>query len=352
MKTIARNATRKIAAIKGAVLKVTAHNITMGRDGTPSTQDAAWELLASTPAARLRDNEDGTYLIEATPNGNWYVLDTRTPDDIAAEDAKKRNMLYAGRGEWVHMLGSGVVNGKTGVWLNRVGNHESLAGFVDEDLLNRMFSAKTPEQAHADKLATLDQDVRVALAQMTGPRTQAVLAAEPADGEMWGQHADVTAALVRVGVLTAGHTLYLNDLGWRVRVALGGSARPAQVGQTAPEVVEPAPRSPAEHIGSSAPAPVADPVDETATTRPDADGSVATAGDSPRNDDITPRDVLNALTRRARRALKGSLTKPSARAAHTELTSHGVITRSGRTVELTRLGRLVAALARGTATAY
>jgi len=84
VKTIARNATRKIAAIKDRV--VLARSYSLSNDFTGVEVDAArvWEVLETTSYARLVDNENGTYNINVHGN-RWYRLYTkRAADELKA----------------------------------------------------------------------------------------------------------------------------------------------------------------------------------------------------------------------------------------------------------------------------
>lgn len=84
MKTIARTATRKIAAIKATIVSVTFYD---QRDGgtKPTTLDAAFRALHESDFARLVDNENGTFNVNVHSN-LWFVLYTQAAlDRITAE---------------------------------------------------------------------------------------------------------------------------------------------------------------------------------------------------------------------------------------------------------------------------
>lgn len=74
MKTIARTATRKIAAIAATVTAVKVYDQSVG-DFRPSTIDAAFTTLRNNKNARLVDMENGTYNVNVHSNW-WYVLTT------------------------------------------------------------------------------------------------------------------------------------------------------------------------------------------------------------------------------------------------------------------------------------
>lgn len=75
MKTIARNATRKIAAVQAAVTHATMYSQSQGVMVPVVHLDRMWDDLTTYDFARLVDNENGTYNINV--HGNlWYVLHT------------------------------------------------------------------------------------------------------------------------------------------------------------------------------------------------------------------------------------------------------------------------------------
>lgn len=76
MKTIARTATRKIAAIAATITAVKVYDQATG-NFQPSTIDAAFTTLRNNKNARLVDMENGTYNVNVHSN-HWYVL-TTTP---------------------------------------------------------------------------------------------------------------------------------------------------------------------------------------------------------------------------------------------------------------------------------
>lgn len=74
MRTIARTATRKIAAIAATVTGVKVYDQATG-NFQPSTVDAAFTTLRDNKNARLVDMENGTYQVNVHSN-YWYVLTT------------------------------------------------------------------------------------------------------------------------------------------------------------------------------------------------------------------------------------------------------------------------------------
>lgn len=87
MRTIARNHTRKIAAVRATIVKVVADD---RNDGPVAvTVDAALDAQQGYDDARLIDNEDGTYTVNV--HGiRWYDLYTQAAlDRIAAEQARR-----------------------------------------------------------------------------------------------------------------------------------------------------------------------------------------------------------------------------------------------------------------------
>lgn len=98
MKTIARTATRKIAAVEAAVVSVRVYDQRTG-EMTPSTVEAALKTLRTYDFARLHDNENGTWTVGVHSN-LWFELRSQAAlDRIAAEQAardEKRAARLAG----------------------------------------------------------------------------------------------------------------------------------------------------------------------------------------------------------------------------------------------------------------
>lgn len=80
MKTIARTATRKIAAIAATITAVKVYDQATG-NFQPSTIDAAFATLRNNKNARLVDMENGTYQVNVHSN-HWYVLDTKPAAEV------------------------------------------------------------------------------------------------------------------------------------------------------------------------------------------------------------------------------------------------------------------------------
>lgn len=76
MKTVARHATRKIAAIKETVVLARSYSLSNDFTGVEVDAAIAWEVLETTSYARLVDNENGTYNVNVHGN-RWYRLYTK-----------------------------------------------------------------------------------------------------------------------------------------------------------------------------------------------------------------------------------------------------------------------------------
>jgi len=85
VKTIARNATRKIAAIKNAIVAVTVRDEYTGKNN-PVSVDAAFAAL--TESAKLYDNLDGSYMIWVHSNLQYRIYTQDALDRMAAEQAQ------------------------------------------------------------------------------------------------------------------------------------------------------------------------------------------------------------------------------------------------------------------------
>jgi hypothetical protein len=75
VKTIARTATRKIAALKATIDHITMYDQNRGAMVPIVNTEGAWHDLATYDFARLVDNENGTYNINIHGN-RWFVLHT------------------------------------------------------------------------------------------------------------------------------------------------------------------------------------------------------------------------------------------------------------------------------------
>jgi hypothetical protein len=80
MKTIAKNATRKIAAIRATHTRVLLFTLSNNFHAVEIPAENAWAQLAKYDFAKLRDNGDGSYTIYVHSNC-W--IDLRTPKAAA-----------------------------------------------------------------------------------------------------------------------------------------------------------------------------------------------------------------------------------------------------------------------------
>lgn len=87
MKTIARNATRKIAAIKDTVVLARSYSLSNDFAGAEVDAAVAWEVLETTSYARLVDHENGTYDVDVHSN-RWCRLYTQRAADELKADAR------------------------------------------------------------------------------------------------------------------------------------------------------------------------------------------------------------------------------------------------------------------------
>lgn len=75
MKTIRRNATKKIAALATEVMATRLHELSGGFVGAPVPVTAAFDALATYDFAKLTDHENGKYTVHVHSN-RWYYLYT------------------------------------------------------------------------------------------------------------------------------------------------------------------------------------------------------------------------------------------------------------------------------------
>lgn len=96
MRTIARNSSKKIAAIKATIVKATVHSLAGNFESVEVPVDAALAAHQGADHARLYDNEDGTYTVHIHSN-LWYKMFTQEALDIRAARAAERAARNAAR---------------------------------------------------------------------------------------------------------------------------------------------------------------------------------------------------------------------------------------------------------------
>jgi len=92
--TIARTATRKIAAVEAAVVSATVYDQRTG-ETLSSTFEAALETLREYDFARLYDNGNGTWTVYVHSNLWFHLYSQAALDRIAAEQAERNRQLAA-----------------------------------------------------------------------------------------------------------------------------------------------------------------------------------------------------------------------------------------------------------------
>jgi hypothetical protein len=94
VKTIRRNATKKIAALATEVMATRLHELSGGFVGVPVPVTAAFDALAKYDFAKLTDHENGKYTVHVHGN-QWFYLYTAQWFQGLGRDAHSRSNVIA-----------------------------------------------------------------------------------------------------------------------------------------------------------------------------------------------------------------------------------------------------------------